>query len=68
LSFWWVDRFLPDLAASAAWATVLFVLHRRMKRHVDSLTDAQTRHIDELTRRQTLNLGGTGTDSDGGSF
>jgi hypothetical protein len=56
VSFWITDRMLPGLASSAIWAAVLWVSHRRLRRHVDQLTQRQTDHIDRLTERQTADL------------
>lgn len=56
MTFWLVDRMLPGVASSAIWASVLWVSHRRLRRHVEQVTRAQTQHIDELTEQQTATL------------
>lgn len=56
MGYWWLDRALPGVASSAIWAAVLWASHRRLRRHVEQLTRAQTEHIDELTEQQTATL------------
>ncbi len=56
MSYWIVDRTLPGLVGTAVWSLVLLVSHRRMKRHIRAVTDAQTAHIMRLTDLQTARL------------
>ena len=70
-SFWWVDRCLPGVVASAlwmpVWTTLLWLSHRKTRRHIDTVTSRQNEHIDALTARQTATLSGRDTQSPGGT-
>ena len=44
-SFWIVDRCLPGLVASAVWAAVLWLSHRKLWQRIEQLTAEQTREL-----------------------
>jgi hypothetical protein len=60
VSAWFIDRVLPGIVTSALWMPVwtgaLWLSHRRLRRHVDTVTRQQNEHIDRLTADQTAAL------------
>jgi hypothetical protein len=58
VAYWWLERTLPGIVASAIWAVVLWVSHRRLWRHIIHVTEQQNQHIDRLTAEQTAALTG----------
>ena len=57
-AYWWLDRTLPGVAASAIWALALWLSHRRLRLYIDAVTGRQNEHIDQLTADQTAALSG----------
>jgi len=59
---------LPGLVTSAIWMPLwtlaLWLSHRKLRRHVDRVTEAQNEHIDRLTADQTAALS---RDKEGGA-
>lgn len=47
---WFVSRVLPGLTTSAITAAVVWLSHRKTRRHIDTVTAAQTA---ELSGRDT---------------
>ena len=39
---WFIDKVLPGLTTSAAWAVVLWISHRKLWRRIEKLTAEQT--------------------------
>lgn len=70
-SFWWVDRTLPGVVASAlwvpVWTTLLWLSHRKTRRHIDTVTEQQDRHLERLTADQTAALSGRNPQTPGGA-
>ena len=60
MTAWWVEKVLPGVASSSIWAVVLWLSHRRLRRHIDTVTARQNEHIDQLTASQAAALAGTG--------
>ncbi len=44
-SFWLVDRCAPGVVASAVWAAVLWLSHRKLWRRIEKLTADQTAEL-----------------------
>jgi hypothetical protein len=62
MAYWWIDRTLPGVVASAVWMPIwtaaLWLSHRKLRRHVDQVTKQQNAHIERLTASQTAELSG----------
>jgi hypothetical protein len=42
---WFVSKVLPGLITSSIWAAVVWLSHRKTRKHIDTVTAAQTRAI-----------------------
>jgi hypothetical protein len=56
VSAWWVGKVLPSVVSSGIWWLALWVSHRKLRRHIDTVTARQNEHIDQLTADQTREL------------
>jgi hypothetical protein len=56
MAAWWLDKVLPGLVTSSICAAVMWLSHRKTRRHIDTVTKTQSEHIDRLTAEQTAAL------------
>ena len=61
MSAWWLDKVLPGVASSAIWAVTLWLSHRKLRSHIDTVTAQQDERIKKLTADQTATLAGRNT-------
>ena len=71
MAAWWVGKVLPGIVTSALWmplwTAALWLSHRKLRRHVDQVTETQNTHIEKLTTAQTAILSsGREQERDGG--